>query len=112
LQWRSQWSYLTAVGASIAETNGRQPRVEDDLYPRGNCVIIAGYFTKPIYSFLMKFLFDFLPALLFFSVYTLYDTYVAAAVAMVATAVQVSRTWIRHRRVETGRILSCSACRD
>jgi intracellular septation protein len=48
----------------------------------------------------MKFLFDLLPVLLFFIAYKLYDIYVATAVVMVASAVQVSWIWIRHRRVE------------
>lgn len=48
----------------------------------------------------MKFLYDFLPILLFFIAYKLYDIYVATAVAIVATAVQVGVSWLRHRKVE------------
>ncbi len=48
----------------------------------------------------MKFLFEFFPVLLFFIAFKLYDIYVATAVAMVASAVQVGWSWLRHRRVE------------
>lgn len=48
----------------------------------------------------MKLLFDFLPILLFFVAYKMYDLYVATAVAMVVAVIQVMYVWIRHRRVE------------
>ncbi|MFO1430866.1 MAG: septation protein A [Candidatus Competibacteraceae bacterium] len=48
----------------------------------------------------MKFLFDFLPVLLFFIVYKLYDIYVATAVLIVASLAQVAWLWLRHRRIE------------
>jgi intracellular septation protein len=48
----------------------------------------------------MKLLFDFFPILLFFAAYKLYDIYVATATAIVATIVQVSLFWLKHRRVE------------
>ena len=48
----------------------------------------------------MKFLFDFLPILLFFIAYKRYDIYVATAVAIIASALQVAWLWFRHRRVE------------
>lgn len=48
----------------------------------------------------MKFLYDFIPIVLFFIAYKLYDIYVATAVIIVATAVQVGLTWLKHRRVE------------
>jgi intracellular septation protein len=48
----------------------------------------------------MKFLFDIFPVVLFFAAFKLYDIYVATAVAMVATAVQIGWVWIRHRRVD------------
>ena len=48
----------------------------------------------------MKFLYDFLPVLLFFIAYKLYDIYVATAVIIIASACQVGWTWLRHRRVE------------
>lgn len=48
----------------------------------------------------MKFLVDFLPILLFFIAYKLYDIYVATAVAIAASVAQVSWSWLRHRSVE------------
>jgi len=48
----------------------------------------------------MKFLFDFLPILLFFVAYKLYDIYVATAVLIVASLAQVGWLHFRHRRVE------------
>jgi len=48
----------------------------------------------------MKFLYDFFPILLFFISYKFYDIYVATAVAIVASFVQVGWFWIRHRRIE------------
>lgn len=48
----------------------------------------------------MKMLFDFFPILLFFAAYKLKGIYVATAVAIVATLLQVGYLWWRHRRVE------------
>lgn len=48
----------------------------------------------------MKFLFDIFPVILFFAAFKLYDIYVATAVAMAATAVQIGWVWIRHRKVD------------
>lgn len=48
----------------------------------------------------MKFIFDFLPILLFFVAYKTYDIYVATAVAIVATLIMVAVFWLKHRRVE------------
>lgn len=49
----------------------------------------------------MKQLFDFFPILLFFIAYKIYDIYIATAVVIVATFVQVSITWFKYRKVET-----------
>jgi len=49
----------------------------------------------------MKFLYDLFPLLLFFAAFKLYDIYVATAVAIVASFVQVGGFWLRHRRFET-----------
>lgn len=49
----------------------------------------------------MKLLVDFFPILLFFVAYKMYDIYVATAVAIAASIVQVGWTWWKHRRVET-----------
>jgi len=49
----------------------------------------------------MKLLFDFFPILLFFIAYKTWDIYVATAVAIAASVVQVVAYWWRHRRFET-----------
>ena len=48
----------------------------------------------------MKFLADFFPVLLFFVAYKVYDIYVATAVAIIASFVQVTVHWLKHRRFE------------
>ncbi|MGH8622681.1 MAG: septation protein A [Burkholderiales bacterium] len=48
----------------------------------------------------MKFLFDIFPVVLFFIAFKIYDIYVATAVAIVATFLQIGWTWLRHRRVD------------
>ena len=48
----------------------------------------------------MKFLFDFFPILLFFIAYKLYGIYVATAVAIAASFLQVTLFWLKHRRFE------------
>ncbi len=48
----------------------------------------------------MKLLFDLFPVILFFVAFKLANIYVATAVAMAATVVQISWVWLRHRRVE------------
>ena len=48
----------------------------------------------------MKFLYDFFPILLFFIAYKMYDIFVATAVAIVASFVQVMLFWVQHRRFE------------
>ena len=48
----------------------------------------------------MKQLFDFFPILLFFIAYKFYDIYMATAVVIVATMIQVVITWFKYRKVE------------
>ncbi|NOQ64819.1 MAG: septation protein A [Methyloprofundus sp.] len=48
-----------------------------------------------------KFLFDFFPIVLFFIAYKSYDLYVATAVVIAATFVQVTYSWFKFRKVET-----------
>ena len=48
----------------------------------------------------MKFLFDIFPVILFFVAFKFYDIYVATAVAIVATVVQIAWMWLRHRKVD------------
>ncbi len=49
----------------------------------------------------MKIVLDFLPILLFFGAYKTYDIYVATAVLMAATTVQMLITYAMHKRLET-----------
>ncbi len=48
----------------------------------------------------MKQLFEFFPIILFFIAFKLYDIYVATAVIIAATIIQVAYTWFKHRKVE------------
>jgi len=48
----------------------------------------------------MKFLFDIFPLVLFFAAWSFYDIFVATAVAIAATVVQVAWMWLRRRRVD------------
>jgi len=48
----------------------------------------------------MKLLFDFFPILLFFAAFKLYDIFVATAVAIVATFLQVGYSWLKRRKIE------------
>lgn len=49
----------------------------------------------------MKFLFDLFPVVLFFIAFKLQGIYVATAVAIAATFVQIGWVWLRHRKVDT-----------
>ena len=57
----------------------------------------------------MKLLFDFIPIILFFIAAKLYDFYVATAVAIVATVLQVAYVKIRHGRVEKMLLVTLAA---
>ncbi len=48
----------------------------------------------------MKFLFDLFPVILFFAAFKLYGIYVATAIAIAATFVQIGWVWMRHRKVD------------
>ena len=48
----------------------------------------------------MKLLLDFLPILLFFGAYKLYDIYTATAVLMAATVLQMGLTYLLERRLQ------------
>ncbi|MBI3938944.1 MAG: septation protein A [Betaproteobacteria bacterium] len=48
----------------------------------------------------MKLLFDLFPVLLFFIAFKVYGIFVATAVAIAATFMQVGWSWLRHRRIE------------
>lgn len=49
----------------------------------------------------MKQLLEFIPIILFFIAYKFYDIYVATAVVIVATIIQVGITWFKYKKVET-----------
>ena len=48
----------------------------------------------------MKFLFDFLPLIVFFAGYLAVDIFFGTAAAMVTTALQVAWSWLKHRKVD------------
>ena len=50
---------------------------------------------------MIKQLVEFFPILLFFIAFKLYDIYVATAVVIVATILQVAYAWLKFRKVET-----------
>ena len=54
----------------------------------------------------MKFLFDFFPILLFFIAFKAYDIYVATAVAIVASIIQVGWIWLQKRKVEKMHVIT------
>jgi intracellular septation protein len=56
----------------------------------------------------MKALFDFLPIVLFFGAYKLYDILVATAVAMAASVLLVGWTWWRKGRPEVMHLISAA----
>lgn len=49
----------------------------------------------------MKFLFDLLPVIFFFTTYKLADIYWATGVAIGATCLQIAWVWFRHGKVDT-----------
>jgi intracellular septation protein len=54
----------------------------------------------------MKLLTDFLPILLFFIAYKMFDIYVATAVAIAATFLHVAITWLKTRKVATMQLVT------
>ncbi len=48
----------------------------------------------------MKFLFDIFPVILFFAAFKFFGIYIATAVAIVATVLQIGWVWLRHRKVD------------
>ena len=48
----------------------------------------------------MKFLFDIFPVILFFAAFKFFGIYIATAVAIIATALQIGWVWLRHRKVD------------
>ena len=54
----------------------------------------------------MKIFFDLFPLLLFFIAFKFYDIYVATAVAIAASFLQVGVFWLMHRRFETMHLIT------
>jgi intracellular septation protein len=54
----------------------------------------------------VKFLFDFFPVLLFFVAFKLYDIFVATAIAIIASFIQVGFYWLRFHRFETMHLIT------
>jgi intracellular septation protein len=54
----------------------------------------------------MQLLFDFLPLIVFFVAYRMYDLYVATAALMVTMALQLAFQWLRHRKVNNMLLIS------
>lgn len=54
----------------------------------------------------MNQLLDFFPIILFFIAFKLYDIYVATAVVIAATLLQVSFNWFKYRKVETMQLIT------
>lgn len=48
----------------------------------------------------MKFLFDIFPVILFFIAYKISGIYVATAVAIIATIVQIAWAWLKHKKID------------
>ena len=48
----------------------------------------------------MKALFDLFPVILFFAAFKFFGIYIATAVAIAATCVQIAWVWFRHRKVD------------
>ena len=54
----------------------------------------------------MKILFDFFPLILFFGAYKFYGIFVATAVAIIASILQVGFVWLRERRFQTTHLIT------
>ncbi len=54
----------------------------------------------------MKLLTDFLPILLFFIAYKMFDIYVATAVAIAATFLHVAITWLKTRKIASMQLVT------
>lgn len=57
-------------------------------------------------SEIMNQFFEFFPILLFFIAYKFYDIYVATAVVIVATLLQVIYSWFKHKKVSTMQLIT------
>ena len=57
----------------------------------------------------MHCLFDFIPVLVFFVVYKLYDIYMATAAAMLVSTIQILMVWFTQRKIEKGPCMTLGA---
>ena len=57
----------------------------------------------------MKFLFDYLPIILFFAAYKLWNIYVATVASMIASCIQLTVHKIRYKRFEMMHIISTAS---
>jgi intracellular septation protein len=69
-------------------------------------VLPSGQSTASSLDNQMKFLFDLFPVILFFAAFKFYDIYVATAVAIAATIVQIGWVKFRHGKVDNMLIAS------
>ncbi|USH03522.1 septation protein A [Grimontia kaedaensis] len=54
----------------------------------------------------MKQLLDFIPLIIFFALYKMYDIYTATGALIVATIIQVAATWVLYQKVEKMQIVT------
>lgn len=54
----------------------------------------------------MKQLLDFIPLIIFFALYKMYDIYTATGALIVATVIQVAVTWVLYKKVEKMQIVT------
>lgn len=57
----------------------------------------------------MHLIFEFLPIILFFVTYKMFDIFVATAVTMVATIAQILYLWLKNKKVEKGPVITLVA---
>ncbi|WP_028025199.1 septation protein A [Enterovibrio calviensis] len=56
----------------------------------------------------MKQLLDFIPLIIFFALYKMYDIYTATGALIVATIIQVILTWVLYKKVEKMQIVTAA----
>lgn len=54
----------------------------------------------------MKQLLDFIPLIIFFALYKMYDIYTATGALIVATVIQVAVTWVMYKKVEKMQLIT------
>lgn len=56
----------------------------------------------------MKQILDFIPLIIFFALYKMYDIYTATGALIVATLVQVAVTWVLYKKVEKMQVVTAA----